>query len=130
MCLSKADLQATKKLRSSKKQIVCWKVVRSNNLSLYFNFNWKLQKTNISNRSQTRWTENEKNCLRIERGFHAFLTRKDARVEKKYFVRGCKIIRCVGQPKDVVAVGYWAINTREKNNVIVFTKLYADKIVS
>ena len=72
MCLQKINKELTKKLKSSDESIIAYKLISSNNKSLYNDYKWK-KGLNISNRSSTEITEEELEKNEIDKGFHFFL---------------------------------------------------------
>lgn len=124
MCLTRLNVTTTEKLRKSSKPIICWKVVNHEAVySLFFNYIWKLG-LNKSSRNTTKLNDIESKYNHIYQGFHVFKTRKLAREWAKRYAY--KILRCEGNPKDLVGVGKWDNGTTD---TLVFTKLNAIKVV-
>lgn len=96
-----------------------YKVVRSNNRSIFEYFLYKIGENKSGRKSITLNALEEVNKV-IEKGFHLFLNKRDAIFEKEgrwdY-----KIIEVFFKKENVVATGYWEKENTEEN--VVVTKL-------
>lgn len=120
MCLTNYSSEETRKLRRRKTPIICWKVVSLCSESLYRIHTYK-SGINYSGRSTRKRPKEEIRAREVYTGFHVFKTKYAAQKEATYWednFRSVKIIKCVGQPSDLVGVGKF-----QRFVSMVFTKM-------
>lgn len=106
MCLDIVDIKS-RKIDELKKngKATFYKVIHKDNCSIWRQHKkWKAG-WNKSNRDSKILEDTEKYYEQVSLGFHVFLNREDARIEKKDYPISGKIIKVIGHLKDLVAYG-------------------------
>lgn len=114
MCLQKLDIKKTRKLQKSKRTFTVYKLLTSNNYSIFKPYHYELgiNKSDRKSRTLEKYELEEK---KVYEGLHVFANKRSA---IKYNNGMYRIIKIYGKSHDLIGSGKWNDKT-----CYVFTKL-------